>query len=70
MICFVCVIFVNILGPFVTLVLSKTNHRFVAMLGGVLCGSCIIACAFFKNTVTVGVCLALSGIYSYLTESF
>ncbi|XP_011664346.2 monocarboxylate transporter 12-like [Strongylocentrotus purpuratus] len=32
------------------------------MLGGVLCGSCIIASAFFKNSVTVGVCLALSGV--------
>eukprot|EP00057_Strongylocentrotus_purpuratus_P019204 XP_011673678.1 PREDICTED: monocarboxylate transporter 3-like [Strongylocentrotus purpuratus] len=50
-----------LLCPVVTLVLPKINHRFVAMLGGVLCGSCIIASAFFKNTVTVGVCLALSG---------
>ncbi|XP_030849713.1 monocarboxylate transporter 2-like [Strongylocentrotus purpuratus] len=51
-----------LLSPFVTLVLKKINHRVVAMLGGVLCGSCIIASAFFKNSVTVGVCLALSGV--------
>eukprot|EP00057_Strongylocentrotus_purpuratus_P001752 XP_001201279.3 PREDICTED: monocarboxylate transporter 3-like [Strongylocentrotus purpuratus] len=50
-----------LLCPVVSLVLTKINHRLVAMLGGVLCGSFIIASAFFNNTVTVGVCLALSG---------
>ncbi|XP_030849697.1 monocarboxylate transporter 3-like [Strongylocentrotus purpuratus] len=49
-------------GPFVTLVLPGTNHRVVAMSGGLLCGSCIIACAFCNNAVSVGVCLALSGV--------
>ncbi|XP_030849699.1 monocarboxylate transporter 3-like [Strongylocentrotus purpuratus] len=48
--------------PVVALFLPKINHRVVAMLGGVLCGSGIIACAFIKNRVTVGFCLALSGV--------
>ncbi|XP_030849700.1 monocarboxylate transporter 12-B-like [Strongylocentrotus purpuratus] len=48
--------------PFVTLVLPKINHRFVAMLGGGLCGLCIIASAFFKNSVAVGIFLASSGV--------
>ncbi|XP_011663681.2 monocarboxylate transporter 12-like [Strongylocentrotus purpuratus] len=48
--------------PFVTLVLPKINHRFVALLGGGLCGLCIIASAFFKNSVAVGIFLASSGV--------
>ncbi|XP_041480288.1 monocarboxylate transporter 12-like isoform X2 [Lytechinus variegatus] len=32
------------------------------MSGGLMCGLSLITCAFFKTTVTVGVCLALSGV--------
>ncbi|XP_041466832.1 monocarboxylate transporter 14-like [Lytechinus variegatus] len=50
-----------ILCPFVTLALRLANHRSVAMSGGLLSGVCIIACAFMRNTVAVGVFLALAG---------
>ncbi|XP_054756899.2 monocarboxylate transporter 14-like [Lytechinus pictus] len=50
-----------ILCPFVTLALRLANHRSVAMSGGLLSGLCIIACAFLRNTIAIGVFLALAG---------
>ncbi|XP_041484931.1 monocarboxylate transporter 6-like [Lytechinus variegatus] len=43
------------------MLLTKTNPRVIAMSGGVLCGTCIAACAFLTNLGTTGVCLTLSG---------
>ncbi|XP_054768927.2 monocarboxylate transporter 7-like isoform X1 [Lytechinus pictus] len=54
--------FMYLLSLLVTFILQRVNHRFVAMSGGLMCGLSLITCAFFKTTVTVGVCLALSGV--------
>ncbi|XP_041453231.1 monocarboxylate transporter 12-like [Lytechinus variegatus] len=48
--------------PFVTVALRRANHRAVAMSGGLLSALCLIACAFLKTTVAVGLCLTLSGV--------
>ncbi|XP_041452650.1 monocarboxylate transporter 7-like [Lytechinus variegatus] len=53
--------------PFVTLALRRVSHRSVAMPGGLLSALCFIACAFLKSTVTVGICLALSGVGMAMT---
>ncbi|XP_041478870.1 monocarboxylate transporter 5-like [Lytechinus variegatus] len=50
-----------LLCPLVKMFLTDTNTRFVAMSGGVLCGTCIAACAFIKNVVAIGICLTLAG---------
>ncbi|XP_041467314.1 monocarboxylate transporter 14-like [Lytechinus variegatus] len=49
------------LCPIVIMCLKKMNRRVIAMIGGLLCGTCMIACSFFTNIVVVGVLLALSG---------
>ncbi|XP_041478865.1 monocarboxylate transporter 7-like [Lytechinus variegatus] len=51
-----------LLSPLVKLFLTETNTRVVAISGGLLCGTCIAACAFFTNVVAIGVSLTLSGL--------
>ncbi|XP_041478841.1 monocarboxylate transporter 13-like [Lytechinus variegatus] len=52
----------HLLCPFVKYFLTENNHRAVAMSGAVLCGSCLIACGFLGNLISLGVCLGLAGI--------
>ncbi|XP_041483269.1 monocarboxylate transporter 12-like [Lytechinus variegatus] len=57
-----------ILSPLVTLLLRRASSRSIAMSGGLLSGMCFVISAFLKTTVTVGVCLALSGVGLAMTN--
>ncbi|XP_041466541.1 monocarboxylate transporter 5-like [Lytechinus variegatus] len=50
-----------VLCPIIIIFLKKMDRRVIAMIGGLICGSCMIACSFFTNIVVVGILLALSG---------